>query len=124
MKQSIVAQQIAQEFILRPGMHGQFDLNEVAEAVYDFLGRDTTGIKDEDSDAAAFLMQGVYEDRAACLRLAFGRSPSRIRLTDIIATAQRIMDWPEKASVVAPIKKTTASKKPTTRKKAARRTGS
>jgi hypothetical protein len=93
MKDSVVAQQIVQELLVRQEMKGMFDRDELCAAIL------------------AFLRDGVDpEDRAACARLALGRADRRTGIPDIIAEAQRILDWPPKPKSAPVAKKTTRKK--------------
>jgi hypothetical protein len=92
MKDSIVAQQVAQTFLTRQEIKGMFDPDLLRRAILKFLQGGSDG-----------------EDRAECVRLALGRANRRMDLSDIIAEAQKILDWPPMVPV--PAKKKAGKKK-------------
>jgi hypothetical protein len=97
MKDSIVAQQVAQTFLTRQEIKGMFDPDLLRRAILKFLqgGSDV-------------------EDRAECVRLALGRANRRMDLADIISEAQKILDWPPKPK--QPVQKKAGKKKASKRK--------
>ena len=103
MKNSIIAQQIAQTYLVRQEIKGMYDEEEVRRAILRFL--------DGGEDA---------EDRAEAFRLALGRANRRMEIEDIVDVAQRILDWPPKPKLVSTPKVQVVSmksKKKATKKK-------
>jgi hypothetical protein len=89
LKESILAQKIAYEFIARfPMLAPQFNPAALAPAVLGFLKAG------EDSD-----------DRAAAVGVALARAHRRSSPESVIADAQEILDWPPKPKPVAEKKK-------------------
>ena len=86
MKESILAQSLVQEFVVRiPVPASSFSPELLAVAALEFLrlGPDNA-------------------DRADALRLAIGKANRHSKIPAIIEDAQKILDWPpEKAPVVA-----------------------
>ena len=85
MKESILAQKIAYEFVARfPMLASLFDPAALAPAVLGFLQAGS------DSD-----------DRAAAVGVALNRAHRRSSIESVIADAQKILDWPPKPKAVA-----------------------
>lgn len=97
MKETILAQQIAHEFVARfPMLAERFEPELFALAVLDFLRNG----KDDD-------------DRADAVRLSLAKGNRRSSIESIIDNAKEILDWPPKPKVVepTPIPRPTVSKK-------------
>ena len=88
MKDSILAQTVAQEFISRfPMVTSSFDEEAFKLAIFDFLR------KGEDDD-----------DRVAAVRLSLSRANRRSSIESIMDNAQEILSWPPKPPEPTPIK--------------------
>ena len=78
MKQSILAQKIAHEFVARfPMLASQFDPSLLAPRVLGFLQAGEDG-----------------DDRAFAIELSLARSHRRSTIASVMDTAQDILDWP------------------------------
>jgi hypothetical protein len=89
LKESILAQKIAYEFIARfPMLASQFDPSALAPAVFGFLQAGSNS-----------------DDRAAAVGVALNRAHRRSSIQSVIANAQEILDWPPKPEVVVEKKK-------------------
>jgi hypothetical protein len=89
LKESILAQKVAYEFIARfPMLASQFDPLALAPAVFGFLQAGS------DSD-----------DRAAAVGVALNRAQRRSSIESVIADAQKILDWPPKPKPIEEKKK-------------------
>jgi hypothetical protein len=89
LKESILAQKVAYEFVARfPMLKSQFEPEALAPAVLGFL--------QAGSDSA---------DRAAAVGVALNRAHRRSSIESVIADAQKILDWPPKPKPVEEKKK-------------------
>jgi hypothetical protein len=77
MKEAILAQVVAREFLARPEVAGRFDRDDVALKVLAFL---KLGPDDD--------------DRVQAIRLSLQESNRRSDLASIIARADEILNWP------------------------------
>jgi hypothetical protein len=85
LKQSILAQKVAHDFINRfPMLASQFDPSALAPAVLAFLQAGPDG-----------------DDRAVAIELALGRAHRRSNIKSVIETANEILDWPPKPKPVS-----------------------
>ena len=84
MKESILAQKIAYEFVARfPMLASQFDPSALAPAVLGFFQAGSDG-----------------DDRVAAVGVALNRAHRRSSIESVIADAQKILDWPPKPKPV------------------------
>ena len=96
MKQSILAQKMAHDFVARfPTLAAQFDPKALAPAILAFLEAGPDG-----------------DDRAAAVEVSLARSHRRSTIASVIEIAQEIYDWPPKPELGSrPIKPVTRKKK-------------
>ena len=102
MKQAILAQKIAHEFVARfPMLASQFDPAALAPAVLKFLQAGDDG-----------------DDRAFAIELSLARAHRRSSIASVMEIAKEILDWPPAPKPKpVPVKKKTAPKARGLRKK-------